>query len=77
MIGGLLGRLVDNLGKGGVGGSSGVEEAFRGRDQFRCGPWPLLASGSEKHNGSWALTSDQLPSSPRPVQSHSGMAGRV
>jgi len=36
----------------------------------------LLAPGSEEDNGGWALTSDRLPS-PRPVQSHSGMAGRV
>lgn len=53
------------------GGSSG------GRSWFRWGRRPLPAPGSEEDNGSWALTPCMPQSSPSPIQSHFGMAGRV
>ncbi|KAK9534840.1 hypothetical protein VZT92_007260 [Zoarces viviparus] len=69
VIGGLLGRFAENFGEGRR--CSGLEEGT-GSGVVRS----LLAPGSEEDNGSRALTSDRLPS-PRPVQPHSGTAGRV
>lgn len=69
VIGGLLGRFVQKMGRGWMEAvDSLLTLSSGGRDQFRCGTGALHAPDSERDNGSWALTSDCLP--PLPVPSN-------